>query len=42
MAMPGGRLQALGIAWDSRSRQCGGGGFFLNQGRKLPAFDSLR
>jgi len=40
MATRGGRLQALGIAWDSRSRQCGGGPF-LNPGRKLPASDSL-
>jgi Tfp pilus assembly protein PilF len=42
IAMPGGRLQALGIAWDSRSRERGGRRwFFLNPDRKIPASDPL-
>jgi hypothetical protein len=36
MAMPGGRLQALEIAWDSRSRQCGGGGSFSTRVASFP------
>lgn len=36
MAMPGGRRQALGIAWDSRSRQCGGGGSFSTRVASFP------
>ncbi len=40
IAMPGGRLQALGIAWDSRPRERGGRRWFsLNPGRKIPASD---
>ena len=36
IAMPGGRLQALGIAWDSRPREHGGQRwFFLYPGQKL-------
>ena len=42
IAMPGGRLQALGIAWDSRSRQAGGQRwFFLYPDRKIRASDPL-
>jgi len=42
IAMPGGRLQALGIAWDSRSRKDGGQHwFFLYPDRKIPAADPL-
>jgi tetratricopeptide (TPR) repeat protein len=42
IAMPGGRLQALGIAWDSRSRQAGGQRwFFLYPNRKIRASDPL-
>ena len=36
IAMPGGRLQALGIAWDSRPRDRGGQHwFFLYPGQKI-------
>lgn len=42
IAMPGGRLQALGIAWDSRPRASGGQRwFFLYPGQKITARDSL-
>lgn len=42
IAMPGGRLQALGIAWDSRSPERGGRRWFLlNPDRKIPASDPL-
>jgi predicted CXXCH cytochrome family protein len=42
IAMPGGRLQALGIAWDSRSRQAGGQRwFFLYPDRKIRTSDPL-
>jgi tetratricopeptide (TPR) repeat protein len=42
IAMPGGRLQALGIAWDSRSPEAGGGRwFFLYPARKIRASDPL-
>jgi cytochrome c553 len=38
IAMAGGRLQALGIAWDSRRRERGGQRwFFLYPGRTIPA-----
>jgi tetratricopeptide (TPR) repeat protein len=38
IAMPGGCLQSLGIAWDSRSRERGGRRWvFLNPDRKIPA-----
>lgn len=41
IAMPGGRLQALAIAWDTRPRQSGGQRwFFLYPGQKIPATDS--
>jgi predicted CXXCH cytochrome family protein len=40
--MPGGRLQALGIAWDSRSPDQGGGHwFFLYPGQKITNKDPL-
>jgi tetratricopeptide (TPR) repeat protein len=40
IAMPGGRLQALGIAWDSRPRESGGQRWFnLHPGLKLGAGD---
>jgi len=40
--MPGGRLQALGIAWDSRSRNNGGQRWFaLYPDRKIAASDPL-
>jgi Flp pilus assembly protein TadD len=39
--MPGGRLQALGIAWDTRPRALGGQRwFFLYPGQKITARDS--
>jgi hypothetical protein len=42
IAMPGGRLQALGIAWDSRSHErWGRRWFFLNTDRKIAASDPL-
>jgi predicted CXXCH cytochrome family protein len=42
IAFPGGRYQALGIAWDSRQKQDGGQRWFhLYPGRKLPAGDRL-
>ena len=42
IAMPGGRLQALGIAWDSRSKEQGGQRWFhLYPDQKLPAGDRL-
>ena len=42
IAMPGGRLQALGIAWDSRPRVLGGQHwFFLYPGQKIRAGDEL-
>jgi tetratricopeptide (TPR) repeat protein len=42
IAMPGGRLQALGIAWDSRPRESGGQRWFrLYPDRKLVAGDPL-
>jgi predicted CXXCH cytochrome family protein len=41
IAMPGGRLQALGIAWDTRARETGGQRwFFLYPGQKITARDS--
>ena len=41
IAMPGGRLQAFGIAWDSRSRESGGQRwFFLYPGREIALQDS--
>jgi Tfp pilus assembly protein PilF len=41
IAMPGGRLQALGIAWDSRPRAGGGQRwFFLYPGQKITVDDS--
>ena len=41
IAMPGGRLQALGIAWDSRTRELGGQRwFFLYPGQKITPDDS--
>src|SRR5215472_7920789 len=42
IAMPGGRLQALGIAWDSRSNKYGDQRwFFLYPGQRIPASDPL-
>jgi tetratricopeptide (TPR) repeat protein len=42
IAMPGGRLQALGIAWDSRSRNLGGQRWFhLYADQKILAGDRL-
>jgi Flp pilus assembly protein TadD len=42
IAMPGGRLQALGIAWNSRTRERGGRRwFFLYPDRKIAASDPL-
>jgi predicted CXXCH cytochrome family protein len=42
IAMPGGRLQALGVAWDSRPKDQGGQRWFhLYPDRKLPAGDRL-
>lgn len=42
IAMPGGRLQALGVAWDSRPWERGGRRWFsLNLDRKIPASDPL-
>ncbi len=42
IAMPGGRLQALGIAWDSRPRDQGGQRWFLlHPGTKISASDPL-
>jgi tetratricopeptide (TPR) repeat protein len=42
IAMPEGRMQALGIAWDSRARDRGGQRWFLlNPARKVPASDPL-
>jgi len=42
IAMPGGRLQALGIAWDSRPKDQGGQRWFhLYPDQKLPAGDRL-
>jgi tetratricopeptide (TPR) repeat protein len=42
IAMPGGRLQALGIAWDSRSLEAGGQRwFFLYPDHKIRASDPL-
>lgn len=42
IAMPGGRLQALGIAWDSRARTAGGQRwFFLYPGQEITASDRL-
>jgi hypothetical protein len=42
IAMPGGRLQALGIAWDSRPKEEGGQRWFhLYPDLKLPAGDRL-
>jgi Flp pilus assembly protein TadD len=41
IAMPGGRLQALGIAWDTRPHASGGQRwFFLYPGQKITARDS--
>jgi predicted CXXCH cytochrome family protein len=38
IAMPGGRLQSFGIAWDSRSRESGGQHWFsLHPNQKIPA-----
>src|SRR5712671_3845664 len=42
IAMPGGRFQALGIAWDSRPKQEGGQRWFhLYPDQKLPVSDRL-
>ncbi len=42
IAMPGGRLQALGIAWDTRPKEQGGQRWIhLNPEQKLPAGDRL-
>jgi hypothetical protein len=42
IAFPGGRLQALGIAWDSRPKdQCGRRGFHLYPGQQLKPGDPL-
>ena len=42
IAFPGGRYQALGIAWDSRPKEQGGGRwFFLYPGQTFRAGDSL-
>jgi predicted CXXCH cytochrome family protein len=42
IAFPGGRLQALGIAWDSRPKEGGGQRWFhLYPDQKLPAGDRL-
>lgn len=42
IALPGGRLQALGIAWDARSKEEGGQRWYsLYPGRKLVAGDPL-
>jgi predicted CXXCH cytochrome family protein len=42
IAFPGGRYQALGIAWDSRPKEQGGQRWFhLYPGQKLPAGDRL-
>ena len=42
IAMPGGRLQALGVAWDSRPKEKGGQRWFhLYPDQKLPAGDRL-
>ena len=42
IGMPGGRLQALGIAWDSRSHEQGGQRwFFLYPGQKVTYIDPL-
>src|ERR1700730_8233184 len=42
IAMPGGRFQALGIAWDNRPKGEGGQGWFaLYPGQKLAAGDRL-
>ncbi|HUO04869.1 MAG TPA: tetratricopeptide repeat protein [Candidatus Binataceae bacterium] len=42
IALPGGRLQALGIAWDSRPRARGGQRwFFLYPGQKITPSDPL-
>jgi tetratricopeptide (TPR) repeat protein len=42
IAMPGGRLQAFGIAWDSRSKEQGGHRWFhLYPDQKLPPGDRL-
>jgi hypothetical protein len=42
IAMPGGRLQALGIAWDSRPKEQGGQRWLhLYPDQKLPAGDRL-
>ena len=42
IAFPGGRLQALGIAWDSRPKEQGGQRWFhLYPDQKLPAGDRL-
>ena len=42
IAMPGGRLQSLGIAWDSRSKEKGGQRWFnLYPGQKLASGDAL-
>ncbi len=40
--LPGGRLQALGVAWDTRPREAGGQRWFhLYPGRKIKAGDPL-
>src|SRR4030095_15394736 len=42
VAFPGGRLQALGIAWDSRPRALGGQRWFhLHPGERVPPDDVL-
>jgi cytochrome c553 len=42
IALPGGRMQALGIAWDSRAKEQGGQRWFhLYPAQRLPAGDRL-
>jgi len=42
LRFPGGRLQALGIAWDSRPREAGGQRWFhLREGERVPPGDVL-
>jgi tetratricopeptide (TPR) repeat protein len=42
LPLPGGRLQALGVAWDSRPREAGGQRWFsLHPGERVPPSDVL-
>ena len=42
LPLPGGRLQALGVAWDSRARAAGGQRWFsLHPGERVPPSDVL-